>query len=91
LEHNWQVCRDELCLFNFIILETHCQRNIGMCPICKEPFPKSDMESHMATEPLQFLCLYYLLMEKVGGSLLPPELCWVLPGSGLRPKLQGLF
>jgi hypothetical protein len=27
-----------------------------MCPVCKEPFPKSDMESHMATEHCQVNC-----------------------------------
>lgn len=43
-------------MFNFTIHEIHCQRNIGVCPICKEPFPKSDMETHMTAEHCQVSC-----------------------------------
>ncbi|KAL0582949.1 TRAF-type zinc finger domain-containing protein 1 [Plecturocebus cupreus] len=43
-------------LFNFTIYEVHCQRNIGVCPICKELFTKSDVETHMAAEHHQVTC-----------------------------------
>ncbi|XP_022265960.1 TRAF-type zinc finger domain-containing protein 1 isoform X3 [Canis lupus baileyi] len=57
-------CKKEIPVFNFTIHEIHCQRNIGMCPVCKEPFPKSDMESHMATEHCQVTCKCNKKLEK---------------------------
>ncbi|XP_073737211.1 TRAF-type zinc finger domain-containing protein 1 isoform X1 [Callorhinus ursinus] len=56
--------KKEIPVFNFTIHEIHCQRNIGMCPICKEPFPKSDMEGHMATEHCQVTCKCNKKLEK---------------------------
>lgn len=49
-------CKKEIPVFNFTIHEIHCQRNIGVCPVCTEPFPKSDMETHMAAEHCQVTC-----------------------------------
>ncbi|XP_062942226.1 TRAF-type zinc finger domain-containing protein 1 [Cynocephalus volans] len=57
-------CKKEIPVFNFTIHEIHCQRNIGMCLICKEPFPKSDMETHMATEHCQVTCRCNKKLEK---------------------------
>ncbi|XP_004690853.1 PREDICTED: TRAF-type zinc finger domain-containing protein 1 isoform X2 [Condylura cristata] len=57
-------CKREIPVFNFTIHEIHCQRNIGMCPVCKEPFPKSDMEAHMATEHCQVTCKCNMKLEK---------------------------
>lgn len=57
-------CKKEIPVYNFTIHEIHCQRNIGMCPICKEPFPKSDMEIHMATEHCQVTCKCNKKLEK---------------------------
>ncbi|KAM5238257.1 TRAF-type zinc finger domain-containing protein 1 [Ctenodactylus gundi] len=57
-------CKKEIPAFNFTIHEIHCQRNIGMCPLCKEPFPKSDMEIHMATEHSQVTCRCNQNLEK---------------------------
>ncbi|XP_037672565.1 TRAF-type zinc finger domain-containing protein 1 isoform X2 [Choloepus didactylus] len=56
--------KKEIPVFNFTIHEIHCQRNIGICPVCKEPFPKSDMESHMATEHCQVICKCNKKLEK---------------------------
>lgn len=57
-------CKKEIPVCNFTIHEIHCQRNIGVCPICKEPFPKSDMETHMATEHCQVTCKCNKKLEK---------------------------
>ncbi|KAG5198750.1 TRAF-type zinc finger domain-containing protein 1 isoform X2 [Ovis aries] len=57
-------CKKEIPVFNFTIHEIHCQRNIGVCPVCKEPFPKSDMETHMATEHCQVTCKCNKKLEK---------------------------
>ncbi|XP_048198874.1 TRAF-type zinc finger domain-containing protein 1 isoform X2 [Perognathus longimembris pacificus] len=57
-------CSKEIPVFNFTIHEIHCQRNIGVCLICKEPFPKSDMEIHMATEHCQVVCKCNKKLEK---------------------------
>ncbi|XP_054450380.1 TRAF-type zinc finger domain-containing protein 1 [Pteronotus mesoamericanus] len=57
-------CKKDIPVCNFTIHEIHCQRNIGMCPICKEPFPKSDMETHVATEHTQVTCKCNKKLEK---------------------------
>ncbi|KAM6155472.1 TRAF-type zinc finger domain-containing protein 1 [Rhynchocyon petersi] len=57
-------CKKEIPVFNFTIHEIHCQRNIGVCPVCKEPFPKSDMKTHMATEHCQVTCKCNKKLEK---------------------------
>nr|XP_003463034.1 TRAF-type zinc finger domain-containing protein 1 isoform X2 [Cavia porcellus] len=58
-------CKKEIPVFNFTIHEIHCQRNIGVCPICKEPFPKSDMETHMTAEHCQVTCKCNKKFEKM--------------------------
>lgn len=57
-------CKKEIPVFNFTMHEIHCQRNIGMCPVCKEPFPKSDMDIHVATEHCQVTCKCNKKLEK---------------------------
>ncbi|XP_032742539.1 TRAF-type zinc finger domain-containing protein 1 [Rattus rattus] len=57
-------CKKEIPVFNFTIHEIHCQRNIGVCPVCKEPFPKSDMDIHVATEHCQVTCKCNKKLEK---------------------------
>ncbi|XP_045152705.1 TRAF-type zinc finger domain-containing protein 1 isoform X2 [Echinops telfairi] len=57
-------CKKEIPVFNFTIHEIHCQRNIGVCPVCKEPYPKSDMETHVATEHCQVTCKCNKKLEK---------------------------
>uniref|UniRef100_A0A8C6R0D6 TRAF-type zinc finger domain-containing protein 1 n=2 Tax=Nannospalax galili TaxID=1026970 RepID=A0A8C6R0D6_NANGA len=56
--------KKEIPVFNFTIHEIHCQRNIGVCPVCKEPFPKSDMDIHVATEHCQVTCKCNKKFEK---------------------------
>ncbi|XP_066116631.1 TRAF-type zinc finger domain-containing protein 1 isoform X1 [Saccopteryx bilineata] len=57
-------CKKEIPVCNFTIHEIHCQRNIGVCPICKDPLPKSDMETHMAAEHCQVTCKCNKKLEK---------------------------
>ncbi|XP_005403246.2 PREDICTED: TRAF-type zinc finger domain-containing protein 1 [Chinchilla lanigera] len=58
-------CKKEIPVSNFTIHEIHCQRNIGVCPVCKEPFPRSDMETHMAAEHCQVTCKCNKKFEKM--------------------------
>ncbi|XP_055003426.1 TRAF-type zinc finger domain-containing protein 1 [Sorex araneus] len=57
-------CKREIPVFNFTIHEIHCQRNIGVCPVCKEPCPKSEMEAHMAADHCQVTCKCSRKLEK---------------------------
>ncbi|GAB1290116.1 TRAF-type zinc finger domain-containing protein 1 [Apodemus speciosus] len=57
-------CKKEIPVFNFTIHEIHCQRNICVCPVCKEPVPKSDMATHMAAEHCQVTCKCNKKLEK---------------------------
>lgn len=57
-------CKKEIPVFNFTIHEIHCQRNIGVCPVCKEPVPKSDMAAHVAAEHGQVTCKCNKKLEK---------------------------
>lgn len=57
-------CKKDIPVCNFTMHEIHCHRNIGMCPVCKEPFPKSDMQTHMATEHCQVTCKCNKKLEK---------------------------
>lgn len=40
-------------LANYTIHEIHCSRNIGICPICKESFPKAEMRTHREQDHAQ--------------------------------------
>ncbi|XP_047516880.1 uncharacterized protein LOC125057305 isoform X1 [Pieris napi] len=39
-------CKRDIPAVNFTIHTVHCARNIGMCPVCKEPFPHSELQEH---------------------------------------------
>jgi hypothetical protein len=36
-----------ICVENFELHTSHCQRNIVMCPICVEPWPQTQISCHM--------------------------------------------
>ncbi|XP_044529585.1 TRAF-type zinc finger domain-containing protein 1 [Gracilinanus agilis] len=57
-------CKREIPTPNFTIHEIHCRRNIGMCHICKEPVPKSEMKTHMESEHSQVTCKCNMKMER---------------------------
>ncbi|KAL7986614.1 hypothetical protein Chor_012897 [Crotalus horridus] len=48
-------CQKDIPLANYTIHEIHCSRNIGICPICKESFPKAEMRTHREQEHAQAL------------------------------------
>lgn len=57
-------CKREIPACNFTMHEVHCQRNIGVCPVCKEPCPKSELEAHVATDHCQVTCKCDRTLEK---------------------------
>lgn len=57
-------CKKEIPAANFTIHEIHCWRNIVLCRICNEPFPKSAMKEHMETEHIQVTCKCNLKMDR---------------------------
>lgn len=70
----------EIPLANFTMHEIHCSRNIGVCHICKESFPKSEMKSHQELEHTQ--------VRRHTSSPLP---LGSSPRGGLSPKPHPLF
>ncbi|XP_072456517.1 TRAF-type zinc finger domain-containing protein 1 [Notamacropus eugenii] len=57
-------CKREIPMPNFTIHEIHCRRNIGMCHVCKEPVPKSEMKAHVELEHSQVACKCNMKMER---------------------------
>ncbi|XP_028597158.2 TRAF-type zinc finger domain-containing protein 1 [Podarcis muralis] len=56
-------CKKDIPAANFTIHEIHCSRNIGVCHICKESFPKSEMRSHQELEHTQVVCKCSMKMD----------------------------
>ncbi|KAM3937824.1 TRAF-type zinc finger domain-containing protein 1 isoform 1-T2 [Leptodactylus fuscus] len=57
-------CKRDILVDNFTIHEIHCRRNIGMCKLCNEPIPRSDMEDHYASEHAPVTCKCNMTVEK---------------------------
>ncbi|KAJ7309829.1 hypothetical protein JRQ81_007900 [Phrynocephalus forsythii] len=57
-------CKKEIPAANFTTHELHCSRNIGICPVCKESFPKSEMSNHQEQEHTQVFCKCGMRMDK---------------------------
>uniref|UniRef100_A0A8D0GS70 TRAF-type zinc finger domain-containing protein 1 n=1 Tax=Sphenodon punctatus TaxID=8508 RepID=A0A8D0GS70_SPHPU len=57
--------KKEIPVANFTIHEIHCSRNIGVCRLCKESIPKSEMKTHIELEHAQVTCKCNMKMEKV--------------------------
>uniref|UniRef100_A0ABM5F1U6 TRAF-type zinc finger domain-containing protein 1 n=1 Tax=Pogona vitticeps TaxID=103695 RepID=A0ABM5F1U6_9SAUR len=57
-------CKKEIPVANFTIHEIHCSRNIGVCPVCKESFPKSEMRNHREQEHTPVFCKCGMKMDK---------------------------
>ena len=41
---------------NFVMHEVHCRRNIVLCKICDEPYPRSEMNEHIAESHADVYC-----------------------------------
>ncbi|XP_063171497.1 TRAF-type zinc finger domain-containing protein 1 isoform X2 [Candoia aspera] len=57
-------CKKDIPLANFTIHEIHCSRNIGICPVCKESFPKAEMRTHQEQEHTQIVCKCSMRMDR---------------------------
>ncbi|KAM6422657.1 TRAF-type zinc finger domain-containing protein 1 isoform 1-T2 [Liasis olivaceus] len=57
-------CQKDIPLANFTIHEIHCSRNIGICPVCKESFPKAEMRTHQEQEHAQIVCKCSMRMDR---------------------------
>ncbi|KAM3825952.1 TRAF-type zinc finger domain-containing protein 1 isoform 1-T2 [Vipera latastei] len=57
-------CQKDIPLANYTIHEIHCSRNIGICPICKESFPKAEMRTHREQEHAQIICKCSMRMDR---------------------------
>ncbi|XP_053135423.1 TRAF-type zinc finger domain-containing protein 1 isoform X2 [Hemicordylus capensis] len=57
-------CKKDIPVANFTIHEIHCSRNLGVCPMCKESFPKSEMRSHQELEHTQVMCKCSMKMDR---------------------------
>ncbi|XP_032085586.1 TRAF-type zinc finger domain-containing protein 1 isoform X1 [Thamnophis elegans] len=72
-------CRKDIPLANFTIHEIHCSRNIGVCPLCKESFPKAELRAHQEQEHAQIVCKCSMRMDR---GLLQDHVAFECP---LRP------
>ncbi|XP_070572288.1 TRAF-type zinc finger domain-containing protein 1-like isoform X2 [Ptychodera flava] len=57
-------CKKDIPAANFIMHQTHCQRNIILCKHCKEPVPRSEMDNHIDELHVQVTCKCGEIMEK---------------------------
>uniref|UniRef100_A0A8C5RCW4 TRAF-type zinc finger domain-containing protein 1 n=1 Tax=Laticauda laticaudata TaxID=8630 RepID=A0A8C5RCW4_LATLA len=72
-------CQKKIPLANYTIHEIHCSRNIGVCPLCKESFPKAEMRTHQEQEHAQIVCKCTMRMDR---GLLQDHVAFECP---LRP------
>ncbi|XP_063847848.1 LOW QUALITY PROTEIN: mucin-2-like [Scylla paramamosain] len=49
-------CKREVSSTNFTVHTVHCHRNIALCPLCKEPVPRSTFQQHLQTEHEEVRC-----------------------------------
>ncbi|XP_050697252.1 uncharacterized protein LOC126985841 [Eriocheir sinensis] len=49
-------CKKEVSTTNFTVHTVHCHRNIAICPLCKEPVPRSTYQDHLQSEHKEVRC-----------------------------------
>lgn len=49
-------CKKEVSAVNFLMHTVHCHRNIALCKICDEPFPKNEIDQHVTEAHSKIRC-----------------------------------
>ncbi|XP_051954022.1 TRAF-type zinc finger domain-containing protein 1-like [Xyrauchen texanus] len=57
-------CKHDIPEANFTTHEIHCQRNIALCDVCQEPFPRSELVQHNELDHAEEQCKCGLKIEK---------------------------
>ncbi|CAH1232819.1 TRAFD1 [Branchiostoma lanceolatum] len=57
-------CKRDIPAQNFVMHQSHCQRNIVLCDHCKEPVPRTEMDEHFEETHAQVKCKCGMSVEK---------------------------
>ncbi|KAI7812856.1 TRAF-type zinc finger domain-containing protein 1 [Triplophysa rosa] len=57
-------CKHDIPEANFTTHEIHCRRNIALCDVCQEPFPRAELVQHKERDHAEEQCKCGLKIEK---------------------------
>ncbi|XP_055055220.2 TRAF-type zinc finger domain-containing protein 1 [Misgurnus anguillicaudatus] len=57
-------CKHDIPEANFTTHEIHCRRNISLCDVCQEPFPRAELVQHKEMDHAKEQCKCGLKVEK---------------------------